>query len=221
MVGHLSRDFRRWYISQCNDPDIRWIEFFWGWKLGDERSIKVTEKWPIFDIARYYLRENVAFLESPELLVNRFTVVSIDPYATIAPVQLHLYHRTRRCVSSFVKSCSTQTYRTKDRAIQSSSRKHTSLPAKRLRRSLDNNRVLLESIEQVGSEYTSKYKGSTGEKWTTEFTSPSRSCAVSLYSMPCAKIITSPGSTIMSSGMCVLSQWRTNTACLPGTLLHT
>lgn len=42
-----------------------------------------------------------------------------------------------------------------------------------------------------------------------------------LYSMPCAKIITSPGSTIISSGICVLSQWSTSTACLPGTLLHT
>lgn len=41
------------------------------------------------------------------------------------------------------------------------------------------------------------------------------------YSMPCAKIITRPGSTIMSSLMCALSQASTSTACLPGTRLHT
>lgn len=41
------------------------------------------------------------------------------------------------------------------------------------------------------------------------------------YSIPCAKIITRPGSTIIFSSTCVLSHWSTSTACLPGTLLHT
>lgn len=39
--------------------------------------------------------------------------------------------------------------------------------------------------------------------------------------MPCANIITSPGSTIMCSSTWLLSHCKTKTACFPGTLLHT
>lgn len=42
-----------------------------------------------------------------------------------------------------------------------------------------------------------------------------------VYSMPCAKIITKPGSTMTSSVIWLLSLGNTKTACLPGTRRHT